>query len=118
MKTGRNDPCPCGSGLKYKNCCGVKKLSSSPLPGFKYGLRMKGGVRSNPAGDGFVAIIHTWDNIECRGEPTEWRSPEVFPTEEAAMQYYKTFIRPELEQQVAKMAKETPRPKAILRKLE
>ncbi len=21
-KTGRNDPCPCGSGRKYKNCCG------------------------------------------------------------------------------------------------
>ena len=21
-KVGRNDPCPCGSGLKYKNCCG------------------------------------------------------------------------------------------------
>jgi preprotein translocase subunit SecA len=21
---GRNDPCPCGSGLKYKRCCGVK----------------------------------------------------------------------------------------------
>ena len=21
-KTGRNEPCPCGSGLKYKNCCG------------------------------------------------------------------------------------------------
>jgi len=21
MKTGRNDPCPCGSGLKYKKCC-------------------------------------------------------------------------------------------------
>ncbi|MCH9608760.1 MAG: hypothetical protein S4CHLAM45_06700 [Chlamydiales bacterium] len=20
-KTGRNDPCPCGSGKKYKNCC-------------------------------------------------------------------------------------------------
>ena len=20
--TGRNDPCPCGSGKKYKNCCG------------------------------------------------------------------------------------------------
>ena len=19
---GRNDPCPCGSGLKYKKCCG------------------------------------------------------------------------------------------------
>ncbi len=22
-KVGRNDPCPCGSGLKYKNCCGA-----------------------------------------------------------------------------------------------
>jgi SEC-C motif-containing protein len=22
-KTGRNDPCPCGSGRKFKKCCGV-----------------------------------------------------------------------------------------------
>ena len=22
--TGRNEPCPCGSGKKYKNCCGNK----------------------------------------------------------------------------------------------
>ncbi len=21
-KIGRNDPCPCGSGVKYKKCCG------------------------------------------------------------------------------------------------
>jgi len=21
-KVGRNDPCPCGSGRKFKNCCG------------------------------------------------------------------------------------------------
>jgi len=21
-RTGRNDPCPCGSGRKYKACCG------------------------------------------------------------------------------------------------
>ena len=24
-ETGRNDPCPCGSGKKYKKCCGAKK---------------------------------------------------------------------------------------------
>jgi len=24
-KVGPNDPCPCGSGLKYKNCCGKNK---------------------------------------------------------------------------------------------
>ncbi|HEC96887.1 MAG TPA: hypothetical protein ENI58_01805 [Nitrospirae bacterium] len=22
-KVGRNEPCPCGSGKKYKKCCGV-----------------------------------------------------------------------------------------------
>ncbi len=24
-KVGRNDPCPCGSGKKYKNCCGANQ---------------------------------------------------------------------------------------------
>jgi len=23
-KVGRNDPCPCGSGKKYKKCCGAQ----------------------------------------------------------------------------------------------
>lgn len=26
-KTGRNDPCPCGSGKKYKRCCEVKDVA-------------------------------------------------------------------------------------------
>jgi len=31
MKAGRNDPCPCGSGKKYKKCCGpVAAPSSAP----------------------------------------------------------------------------------------
>ena len=25
MKPGRNDDCTCGSGLKYKKCCGIKE---------------------------------------------------------------------------------------------
>ena len=25
IKVGRNDPCPCGSGKKYKKCCGQQK---------------------------------------------------------------------------------------------
>jgi uncharacterized protein len=24
-KVGRNDPCPCGSGKKFKKCCGEKR---------------------------------------------------------------------------------------------
>jgi len=30
-KTGRNDPCPCGSGLKYKNCCGRRQAPAPVL---------------------------------------------------------------------------------------
>ncbi len=35
-KTGRNDPCPCGSGKKFKQCClnkttGKKKLTAKWL---------------------------------------------------------------------------------------
>jgi hypothetical protein len=25
QKPGRNDPCPCGSGRKYKKCCLVRR---------------------------------------------------------------------------------------------
>ena len=28
LKTGRNDPCPCGCGLKYKKCCADKDDAS------------------------------------------------------------------------------------------
>ena len=28
-KVGRNDPCPCGSGKKYKNCCGAPGKTNS-----------------------------------------------------------------------------------------
>ncbi len=26
---GRNQPCPCGSGLKYKKCCALKQDNTS-----------------------------------------------------------------------------------------
>jgi hypothetical protein len=31
MKLGRNDPCPCGSGLKYKRCCGAARKNIAGL---------------------------------------------------------------------------------------
>ena len=36
LKLGRNDPCPCGSGRKYKKCClsaHEKAPPDAPLPG-------------------------------------------------------------------------------------
>lgn len=32
MPTGRNDPCPCGSGLKYKRCCHDPALDATAQP--------------------------------------------------------------------------------------
>lgn len=31
-KIGRNTPCPCGSGKKFKRCCGVLASPAPPLP--------------------------------------------------------------------------------------
>ncbi len=31
MKPQRNDPCPCGSGKKHKNCCAIQRSSSQRL---------------------------------------------------------------------------------------
>ena len=30
MKTGRNQPCPCGSGKKFKKCCGSRATPTPP----------------------------------------------------------------------------------------
>ena len=31
-KIGRNEKCPCGSGKKYKRCCGLKPAATRPIP--------------------------------------------------------------------------------------
>ncbi len=42
---GRNDPCPCGSGSKYKKCCLGKTIAPDrdieALYSNKYGIRLK-----------------------------------------------------------------------------
>ena len=44
-KTGRNDPCPCGSGLKFKKCCYGKQIKPTQnikeLYLKKYNIRLK-----------------------------------------------------------------------------
>lgn len=39
-KIGRNDPCPCGSGRKYKNCCltnsAQQETGRSHVPSFRF----------------------------------------------------------------------------------
>ena len=104
---------------KMKKIKRKRKAKKSSRPkGLTPGIRMKGGVRFDPTVNGFVAIVHIWDNVHCRGAPEEWRSPEIFSTEEAAMQYYKTSIRPSLEQMMAETANGQSGRTFIHRKLE
>nr|MDO8112522.1 SEC-C metal-binding domain-containing protein [Candidatus Sigynarchaeota archaeon] len=44
-KIGRNEPCPCGSGLKYKRCCG----SNKPVSMGDGSGAQPGSIRSNPS---------------------------------------------------------------------
>ncbi|MDY6836749.1 MAG: type I methionyl aminopeptidase [Thermodesulfobacteriota bacterium] len=49
LKVGRNDPCPCGSGLKYKKCCLGKK--SPPFESLKDLYFQKHKIRLKARGD-------------------------------------------------------------------
>ena len=105
MTAGQNDPCPCGSGKKFKRCCATKRATAAS--GLKAAIRMKGGVSFDPAANAYRAIVHSWDNAECIGEPQEWQSAETFASEDAAMDFYKANIRPGLERLMAEASRQT-----------
>lgn len=50
VKIGRNSPCPCGSGKKYKRCCEAKeaKMKESSLPPGRF--RYESGSYGGPGG--------------------------------------------------------------------
>ena len=70
----------------------------SALTGLTPGLRMRGGVRYDPVGRQYYAVVHSWDNPLGVGAAQEWRSEQGFSTEAAAMSHYQTIIRPQLEE--------------------
>lgn len=49
MKIGRNDPCPCGSGKKYKQCCLAKAQKPKGLLGTRT-KALSGQVVKSPNG--------------------------------------------------------------------
>ena len=116
MTIGRNDPCPCGSGKKFKKCCSAKRETATA--DLKPAIRMKGGVSFDPGADAFRAIVHSWDSVDCIGEPQEWQSTETFPSEDAAMDFYKANIRPGLERLMAEASRTVKDGTFVHRRLE
>jgi hypothetical protein len=116
MTVGRNDLCPCGSGKKFKKCCAAK--GETTTAGLEAAIRMKGGISFDPAANAYRAIVHSWDNASCIGEPQEWQSTKTFPSEDAAMTFYTTSIRPELERLVAEACRKVKDGASMHRRLE
>jgi len=44
-KAGRNDPCPCGSGKKYKKCCQDKEAAAVVDPEVAWRQQLETAVR-------------------------------------------------------------------------
>lgn len=68
QKIGRNDPCPCGSGKKYKQCCLLKGISS-PKP------KLKAKWLNQPAGPNLIERTFG-DAISSTGKTFEVTKPE------------------------------------------
>ena len=75
-KTGRNDPCPCGSGLKYKKCClgkdkdgAIKFHNTKKLYSQKYGIRLKQDADIEGIKKAGHLALETLDLVESKIRP-------------------------------------------------
>jgi len=73
VKTGRNDPCPCGSGIKYKKCCLGKDLQVNREPGAQYAQRYKIRLKEEADIEGIrkagQLVLDTFEQIEDKIRP-------------------------------------------------
>ena len=73
MKVGRNDPCPCGSGLKHKKCCLGKDIPVNRDPGALYAQRYKIQLKEKDDIEGIrkagQLVLATFEQIEDKIRP-------------------------------------------------
>jgi methionyl aminopeptidase len=73
VKVGRNDPCPCGSGQKYKKCCLEKEVPDNKDPGTLYAQRYKIQLKNNVDISGIRKagrlVLDTLDLVESKIRP-------------------------------------------------
>ncbi|MDZ7761891.1 MAG: type I methionyl aminopeptidase [Desulfovermiculus sp.] len=73
MRFGRNDPCPCGSGLKYKKCClekeGRKPAHDKDVYYKKYKIRLKEAEDIESIRRVGALVVKTLDLVESHIRP-------------------------------------------------
>ena len=62
-KIGRNDPCPCGSGRKYKQCCAAKTARAS-----RFGMYALAAVLAAMA----AVIVYSFTGDRASGPRQVW----------------------------------------------
>ncbi|MFC4809782.1 SEC-C metal-binding domain-containing protein [Paenibacillus sp. GCM10023250] len=68
-KVGRNDPCPCGSGIKYKKCC-LEKDAAARFAG------READARAAQAGGIAVAVPESLAEMNAAIERLAWAQPQ------------------------------------------
>jgi len=85
MQTRRNDPCPCGSGKKYKNCCAVKHTRSAWVATISVSVfvivaaMVLAGVLKDARGERKLPPGYVWN--EEHGHPHRISGEEPLPSE-------------------------------------
>jgi len=73
VKVGRNDPCPCGSGLKFKKCCLNRSTAEAQdltaLYAQKYRIRIKKGKDIEGIRKAGRLVLDTLDLVESKIRP-------------------------------------------------
>lgn len=99
-KVGRNNPCPCGSGKKYKKCCG-KVAEPIHIPDRRLMERNLRGIQKLVGGHEFesTAEINAFlRQFNAKGHIPDW-TPET-PSEQAQELVYKGLEAPEKKERI------------------
>jgi uncharacterized protein len=90
FKVGRNAPCPCGSGNKYKRCHGTAKVEDVTVKDSRYPVHSR--LSQRLSRDGMTVEIQIYEDgnagwllevVDEFGNSTVW--DESFPTDHAAL---------------------------------
>ncbi|MFS0575998.1 SEC-C metal-binding domain-containing protein [Sporosarcina sp. 179-K 3D1 HS] len=90
---GRNDPCPCGSGKKYKKCCALKKSDPVETLVDEELSRIVSSVFEQPPSHSDIAEFERYRRQWLNRLESLWRREEI---EEAISEYFLFIARPDI----------------------
>lgn len=89
-KIGRNDPCPCGSGKKYKACCALKKQPATGLGKLKFKAKVISGGGAAAPQKQTTSAVPDYNTLMERSFGTAWKEGGDTPPLPADPSQYQT----------------------------